>query len=350
MLEDFKARKKEFTKFEEKVLVLIKDLIAARGVTVHQYSSRTKDETSLENKINGKSGKYKDLSDITDLVGFRIIAYLEKEVDEIAEIIEAEFEIDWENSVDRRKLELDKFGYKSLHYIINVHPKRHSLPEYSDFVGIKAEVQIRTILQHSWAEIQHDLGYKSEISLPDVLYRDFFRIAALLETADKEFGRVKDQIISYKEKVEKELAAANNEFSLNQTTLSTYSGHSQIIKSIAEEIAKICNIRLSHKHGDYDYLLLTFRNNKINTIQHLAEFIKQRKNDITSFYKLKLKKEGPEKIASIPYSIVYHAAAQLLLLENSGYSIEKISDLTYVQISVLIKSLRDKQKTDANML
>jgi putative GTP pyrophosphokinase len=82
----------------------------------------------------------------------------------VAELIEREFVIDRDNTVDKRKqLDPDRFGYLSLHHIVQLGPTRSQLVEYSSFGGIKAEIQTRSILQHSWAEVEHDLGYKSSI-------------------------------------------------------------------------------------------------------------------------------------------------------------------------------------------
>jgi len=73
-----------------------------------------------------------------------------------------------------------------LHYVASLISEREKLTEYKRFAGIKVEIQIRSTLQHAWAEIEHDIGYKGENSVPDSLKRNFSRVAALLEVADIE--------------------------------------------------------------------------------------------------------------------------------------------------------------------
>ena len=104
----------------------------------------------------------------------RIITYFAEEVDAVAQLIEREFTIDRKNSIDKRMaLDPDQFGYLSVHYIVSLAANRSQLPEYAALSGLSAEIQIRSILQHAWAEIEHDLGYKSQTAVPRDVVRQF---------------------------------------------------------------------------------------------------------------------------------------------------------------------------------
>ncbi|WMW04160.1 GTP pyrophosphokinase [Pseudomonas entomophila] len=176
---------------------LIRRLLEAQGVAVHSISFRCKDRKSLERKIN-KKNKYKCISDITDLVGVRVITHYSDDVDVVAKIIEKEFTIDSVNSIDKRaSLDPDRFGYLSLHYVASFVNQRSKLQEYAAYKGLKLEIQIRSILQHTWAEIEHDIGYKSKYDIPDPVKRKFSRLAGLLELADQEFISIRTENHSY---------------------------------------------------------------------------------------------------------------------------------------------------------
>ena len=146
----------EFTKAAER---LVGDLLKHNKLRVHSIVSRVKTKESLTEKLNRPQSKYEKLDDITDICGIRIITFFADEVDIAASIISNEFDIDIDNSVDKRSLlDPDRFGYLSLHYIAKLSPARLQLTEYSRFSDCKIEIQIRSILQHTWAEIQHDFN------------------------------------------------------------------------------------------------------------------------------------------------------------------------------------------------
>jgi putative GTP pyrophosphokinase len=87
----------------------------------------------------------------------------------------------------------ERFGYLSVHYLVPLLRQRTDLPEYRRFDGLVAEIQVRTILQHAWAEIEHDIQYKSLTTIPSGVRRRFMSLAGLLEIADREFQAVQDE-------------------------------------------------------------------------------------------------------------------------------------------------------------
>jgi len=202
MLEDFKKIRPKYLELEEIILNLIKKKIKENKLIVLNVESRVKEVSSLEGKLELKGYKYKSLADVTDLIGLRIITFYDDEVDKVAALMENSFDIDRENSVDKRKiLEQDQFGYLSLHYICRV-PKNvfydENFPELND---LRFEIQMRTVLQHTWATINHDIGYKSQVEIPKEYSRRFSRLASLLEIADSEFCNIRTEIDTYRNKV-----------------------------------------------------------------------------------------------------------------------------------------------------
>ena len=154
IINDFRNTYSNHIDFKAKLEILIRDLLKSNGVKEHQITCRVNDIDKLEEKVKRKKEKYSKLSDITDLIGLRIITYYEDDVDLIADILKKEFIIDDINSIDKRVLENDKFGYRSLHYVVNLNKTRSGLTEYKKYKSLKAEIQIRSILQHAWAEIR----------------------------------------------------------------------------------------------------------------------------------------------------------------------------------------------------
>ena len=197
ILKNFEKNSRLYENFSTKVNILLKELMDQENISYHSITGRIKEKESLSKKIEGKS-KYQELEDITDIVGCRIITYFEDDVEKIVDIIGKEFEIDEDNSIDKKKImDPDKFGYLSYHIVCSINNERGKLRENQNYKNIKFEIQIRTILQHAWAEIEHDIGYKSNVEVPRDFRRKFSRIAGMLEIVDDEFSRLKRDIHDY---------------------------------------------------------------------------------------------------------------------------------------------------------
>lgn len=191
---DYEAVAKPLQGFKVSVESLIQTLLEIEGIRVHSVTSRIKSKASVRQKLQHPD-KERTLSNLTDLLGVRIITYFQDEVNAVAELVESEFIVDPENSGDKRKLlDPDRFGYLSRHYVLQLSSGRSTLPENRAYKDIKFEVQIRSILQHAWAEIEHDTGYKSESEVPETIRRRFSRLAGLLELADDEFLGIREEL------------------------------------------------------------------------------------------------------------------------------------------------------------
>ena len=159
-----------------------------QGIYVTAIERRIKTEKSLARKLALKGTKYKRIDDITDLVGLRVITVYTDEVDQVAVIVKNIFDIDWQESVDKRKLhDLNSFGYNSLHYICRLKTG-----------GLRFELQMRTALQHVWSTIMHDTGYKGDVKIPREYLRQFNRLAGMMELLDDEFSRLRFVLTDYR--------------------------------------------------------------------------------------------------------------------------------------------------------
>ena len=84
-------------------------------------------------------------------------------------------------------------------------PEMLKLPEYCLFDKMKCEIQVRTILQHAWAEIEHDVVYKSLGEIPFRVRRRFACLAGLLEIADREFESLRQDEMAVRQAIQSKL-------------------------------------------------------------------------------------------------------------------------------------------------
>ena len=199
IMEEFRAGLPQFKSVAKEVYDTLKRTFAEAGLLVAAIEYRVKAEDSLAGKLELKGQKYRTLADITDIIGLRVITFYIDDVDKVASAVERLFTVDWENSVDKRKIhEIDSFGYLSLHYICS----KKGFP-------YRFEIQMRTLLQHAWANMNHDTGYKSGVEVPKEYLRNMSRLAGMLELADEQFSIIRNDLADYRRRVQALVASGN---------------------------------------------------------------------------------------------------------------------------------------------
>ena len=188
LLQQYRELRPTLQQLSDEASQMLHHALREQGIYITAMEHRVKTEKSLTGKLELKGAKYKTIDDITDLVGLRVITFYTDEVDKVAAIAKRIFDIDWQESVDKRKLhELDAFGYNSLHYICRLKTG-----------GPRFELQMRTALQHVWSTIEHDTGYKGDVKMPREYKRQFSRLAGMMELIDDEFSRLRIVLTDYR--------------------------------------------------------------------------------------------------------------------------------------------------------
>ena len=244
ILEDYRKQRDGFVKLGDVVHGMLIDITEQLGIDVLAVEHRVKAEKSLAGKLERKGDSYATLDDITDILGCRIVCFLADEIDKIGHLIEERFVIDWENTSDKRAIiKEDSFGYLSLHYICSL-PFNSGFPD--EICGKRFEVQIKTVLQHAWSVIQHDIGYKSDFGVPRDIKRQFARLAGLLELADDEFVRARDNMVGYTEDIRRRIITDDaDDVVINMISLSEYVLHNKKMQSLIKEIADISSAEIN---------------------------------------------------------------------------------------------------------
>ena len=203
ILEEYREKQATYEKLLEVVKRILGESIKANNIYINAIEARIKAEDSLAGKLERKAGKYRNLSDLTDILGVRIITFYSDEVDKIAALVGSIFDIDWENSIDKRKMhDIHSFGYSSLHYICSIPARTFQDPALPELNEIRFEVQMRTALQHVWSVLDHDTGYKSGFEVPREYLRNLNRLAGMLELADEQFCVIRTGINNYRRHVQ----------------------------------------------------------------------------------------------------------------------------------------------------
>jgi ppGpp synthetase/RelA/SpoT-type nucleotidyltranferase len=166
---------------------LLNELLSDPSFEIHLIDSRAKDIRSTRMKLYEKSYANPE-RELTDSIAARIITYYSKDVGRVADKLRELLLIDPRKSEDKSELlKLKEFGYKSVHLQAQTKGSWASNPKYAYLRGKSFEIQVRSILEHAWAEIEHEVVYKSEIRYPEEVRRKFARLAGTLEILEDEF-------------------------------------------------------------------------------------------------------------------------------------------------------------------
>jgi ppGpp synthetase/RelA/SpoT-type nucleotidyltranferase len=176
--------------------------IASRGKSVASFAAKT------AKNVDGQPLYPDPLREITDQIGARVITYVTSDVAAVAEVVKDQLGVVRDLDLGQATANEGRFGYVSRHLQVSLDPVwLGTLP--TDLVRVpSAQIQIRTVLQHAWAEFEHDIRYKGTIpeALAPDLNRRFTLAAGLLELADREFEVIRDRM---RERMAEEAPAAD---------------------------------------------------------------------------------------------------------------------------------------------
>jgi ppGpp synthetase/RelA/SpoT-type nucleotidyltranferase len=186
-LKKFETDRWIYEEAAEQSKALINEILVNSPALIHLIAARCKNVSSLCLKL--REQEYGQLTkQITDLVAARVITYYNSDIPIIVKSLNDALEVNPHKSVDKRdQLEAIAFGYTSVHLIVRTKGSWSTSPRYSALRDKWFEIQVRSILEHAWAEIEHEVVYKSGIKYPPLIKRRFARIAGAIEMLEDEF-------------------------------------------------------------------------------------------------------------------------------------------------------------------
>jgi ppGpp synthetase/RelA/SpoT-type nucleotidyltranferase len=285
---EFQSKKDDYDRLGKNFVDALKMFLNDKGIPYLEIYHRIKKFDSFFEKIDRK-GYSEPFTEIEDFCGVRIICYYASDLEKINDIMNDEFMV-LEQQDKSKLLGLKEFAYRSNHYIASVKDSWLASPNYRKLKGLKSEIQVRTILMHAWAEIEHELNYKSDAQVPDKFQRKLFRLSAKFEEADEQFEELKIGIEEYKKNINEKIISSK-QFNLNQDfNIESYKAfiHFHFPQDKLEDWCVNHNFE-EYKLFDKDFKTLD------NAIQTMSPFFIEISNDLKeSGYNLNMFEEPSE--------------------------------------------------------
>jgi ppGpp synthetase/RelA/SpoT-type nucleotidyltranferase len=192
-------------KFKNELVLQLNTILIENSIKLgFPVQHRIKQFSSIKEKINSNRVHIKkSIFELQDIVGIRLIMLFTRDIAPVENFIQESLVVLKKYNTSE-KLNSDQFGYNSIHYVVSIPDEWLKIPSMSRFKDFKAEIQIRTIAQHLWAEASNLMQYKKEKNVPDEIIRSINRVSALLETVDLEFERLLIDRSVYRDKISKD--------------------------------------------------------------------------------------------------------------------------------------------------
>lgn len=319
IMDEYADSKNSFAKLGDAVHSKLSSLVEDSGIVIMGIEHQVKDEKSVESMLYKNADRYQTLADITDVLSAKVICYFKDEVEKIGELISENFSINVENSSKKTyvcSLSEDS-GYEA------------------EICNMNFEIQVKTVLEHTWSTINNDLGY-SEFGIPSAVTREFTRLAGLLEIADDEFVRVRDDMKLHTEIArEKIINDDADDVVIDTISLNEYMNHNKKMRLFLEDLAAIEGSEISEVNSESYINQLKWL--RINTIGDLQRALDRHAGMALEFAQRVLK--GSElDILSSNVALRFLCRAALI---NDGYSEEQIVE--FIMLSVNKKERAERE-------
>jgi len=231
---EYKEKRPLYDRFAAKLKVLLEELLSAKRIDYHVIEHRAKEVEAFREKITRAGKRYSDpVREVTDLAGVRVVLYYTSDVDRACRVIKEEFDVDQSGSVDKgESLKPDQFGYRSVHYVVSLCGARAGLAEWANFAGFRAEIQVRTVLQHAWASVSHRLQYKHERDVPTLFRRRLSVLSGLFELADEQFLALRREQTKLSQMTSRKIEKGDTDLELNLITVEEFLKKSPLIREV----------------------------------------------------------------------------------------------------------------------
>ncbi|MEO5331675.1 MAG: hypothetical protein H7839_06595 [Magnetococcus sp. YQC-5] len=202
MLDQYDENFDLYKSYNERLLINLGEVFNKTTLPVSAITGDIMSRGALKKLLMEKGGYYSRLRDIENLITVRVVVYFSDDIDMAVSLVKKEFMLNDSFLSGTHSPDQDRFGINARRFSIMLLPDQYGRVEYQRFVSLKAELEIRTVLQHSWSEVKGMFDVLiNRMNVPGQNVNKLAQISYLLKMADDELVRIKEQILSQSERV-----------------------------------------------------------------------------------------------------------------------------------------------------
>ncbi|MBF0339860.1 MAG: hypothetical protein HQL95_02710 [Magnetococcales bacterium] len=196
LLDQYDEHFELYRSYSERLLINLGEVFNKTTLPISAISGDLMSRATLKKFLTERGGYYSRLRDIENLITVRVVVYFSDDIDLAVSLINKEFALDDSFQPILDVPDQDRFGINTRRFDIKLLPEQYTRPEYLRFVSLKSELEIRTVLQHSWSEVKGIFdALVGRSRIPGQNVNKLAQISYLLKMADEELVRIKDQIL-----------------------------------------------------------------------------------------------------------------------------------------------------------
>lgn len=312
-LPEFERQRKSYEEFCRKFEELVQDILKGGGVPAESTDHRVKSHDSTERKVLELEKDFATWGDFAatlgDLAGVRAIFCYRDEVERAADILRPEFNVHADQPYGFMDLEPERFGYVTWQFTVSLKDPRSASPEWAAHREKRVEIQLRTLLQHAWAEHSRRWHYKSPGLHDPRLERQLACLAALVEIGDRELCQLVEGFHQIRESYQAHMDAGEfDQVPLDADSLQLYLKNPDTLGSVVT-VAKLASYddEVQSRLGEQNKFIRYARECDIDTLadlRSLTENAASRIQDLVSIREAVVKRSLSRGPAALPLDVL----------------------------------------------
>ncbi len=200
ILDQYDADFEHYAAYADRLVVILHELFDRTTIPISSISGAIMSRGQLRDRLLTKGAVYNDLNDFNDLISLKVITYFFDDINFAISIIGRQFVLAEIALTELEEAAQGHFGIMMKRLTLMLPEEKYHQVEYSRFSAMKAELKVRSALQHSWFKVKDVFDAMAAANnIPPTQINQLAQVSYLLKMADAELCRIKSSLSKKRE-------------------------------------------------------------------------------------------------------------------------------------------------------